>query len=73
MVDELELLKKDWQKQEAHLPKLTKKDLYPMLLKKSSSIVKWILIISILEVLLWTSISVFFNTDEYLEEINHTD
>ncbi|MFT5752741.1 MAG: hypothetical protein ACI86L_002255 [Dokdonia sp.] len=53
MVDELELLKKDWQKQEAHLPKLTKKDLYPMLLKKSSSIVKWIFLISMAEFAFW--------------------
>tara|TARA_R110002051_G_C8769043_1_gene503053 strand:+ start:2760 stop:3371 length:612 start_codon:yes stop_codon:yes gene_type:complete len=53
MVDELELLKKDWQKQEASLPKLTKKDFYPMLLKKSSSIVKWIFIISMAEFAFW--------------------
>ncbi len=53
MVDELELLKRDWQKQEASLPKLTKKDFYPMLLKKSSSIVKWIFIISMAEFAFW--------------------
>lgn len=53
MVDELELLKKDWQKQEASLPKFTKKDFYPMLLKKSSSIVKWIFIISMAEFAFW--------------------
>lgn len=53
MVDELELLKKDWQKQEANLPKLTKKDLYPMLLKKSSSIVKSIFLISMAEFAFW--------------------
>lgn len=53
MVDELELLKKDWQKQEANLPKFTKKDIYPMLLKKSSSIVKWIFIISMAEFAFW--------------------
>ncbi|RMB64010.1 hypothetical protein EAX61_01110 [Dokdonia sinensis] len=53
MVDELELLKKDWQKQEATLPKLTKADIYPMLLKKSSSVVKWILIVSVIEFAFW--------------------
>jgi hypothetical protein len=53
MVDELELLKKDWQKQEANLPKLTKKDIYPMLLKKSSSIVKSIFLISMAEFAFW--------------------
>ncbi len=53
MVDELELLKKDWQKQDSNLPKLSKEDIYPMLLKKSSSIVKWILFISIAEFAFW--------------------
>ncbi|EAR01946.1 hypothetical protein [Maribacter sp. HTCC2170] len=49
MTDELELLKKDWQKKEAHLPKLSYDEIHNMIWKKSSSIVKWILIISILE------------------------
>lgn len=48
-MDELELLKKDWQKKEAYLPKLTYIEIHKMIWKKSSSIVKWILIISILE------------------------
>ena len=52
MMDELELLKKDWQKKEADLPKLSYDQIYKMIWKKSSSIVKWILIISILEFLL---------------------
>ncbi len=49
MIDELELLKKDWQKNENRHPKLSYDEIYKMLWKKSSSIVKWILIISILE------------------------
>ena len=49
MMDELELLKKDWQKQEQKLPKLTYDELYAMIWKRSSSIVKWIFIISIIE------------------------
>ncbi|TVZ23489.1 hypothetical protein JM84_2415 [Dokdonia sp. Hel_I_63] len=57
MVDELEMLKKDWQKQEGSLPKYTKEDLYPMLLKKSSSVVKWILFISIAEFAVWILLS----------------
>ena len=48
-MDELELLKKDWQSKEEHLPKLSYNEIYQMIWKKSSSIVKWILIISILE------------------------
>jgi hypothetical protein len=52
MMDELDLLKKDWQNKEEHLPKLSYNELYNMIWKKSSSIVKWILIISILEFVL---------------------
>ncbi len=49
MTDELELLKKDWQKRGQKLPKLTYDELYAMIWKRSSSIVKWIFIISIIE------------------------
>ncbi|MFK5974033.1 MAG: hypothetical protein QM485_12250 [Flavobacteriaceae bacterium] len=49
MIDGLELLKKDWQKKEEHFPKLTYDEIHKMIWKKSSSIVKWILTISILE------------------------
>ncbi|CAZ94604.1 hypothetical protein Q4603_16460 [Zobellia galactanivorans] len=52
MMDELELLKKDWQKKNDQLPKLTYNEIHKMTWKKSSSIVKWILIISILEIIL---------------------
>ncbi|WP_409557877.1 hypothetical protein [Allomuricauda sp. AC10] len=51
-MDELELLKKDWQKKEAHLPKLSYDEIYKMIWKKSSSIVKWIFYISIIEFIL---------------------
>jgi hypothetical protein len=52
MMDELELLKKDWQKKGAELPKLSFDEIHNMLWKKSFSIVRWILIISVLEILL---------------------
>ncbi|MGI9546914.1 MAG: hypothetical protein ACR2MM_06750, partial [Flavobacteriaceae bacterium] len=52
MMDELELLKKDWQKKEGMLPKLSYDEIYSMLWKKSSSIVKWIFIISVIEFVL---------------------
>ncbi len=48
-MDQLELLKKDWKKQESTLPKLSKQELSTLIHKKSSSIVKWIFIISVLE------------------------
>ncbi len=52
MMDELELLKKDWQKRDKEIPQLSYNDIHKMTWKKSSSIVKWILIISILEFVL---------------------
>ncbi|MFC4721000.1 hypothetical protein ACFO5O_01600 [Geojedonia litorea] len=56
-MDELEILKKDWKKDDSRYPKLTYNEIYKMILKKSSSIVKWIFIISILEFVLWTGLS----------------
>ena len=70
---ELDLLKKDWQKMDNSFVQVSENDIYKMIHKKSSSIVKWILIISILEVLLWTFISVFFNSDDYLKEIKQVE
>jgi len=56
-MDELDILKKDWQKDDSRYPKLSYDEIYRMILKKSSSIVKWIFIISILEFVFWTIIS----------------
>lgn len=57
MMDELEFLKKDWKKQGADFPKLTYMEIYKLIHKKSSSIVKWIFIICIVEFLFWGLIS----------------
>lgn len=48
-MDELELLKKDWQSREEHLPRLSYEEIYKMIWKKSSSLVRWIFYISIIE------------------------
>lgn len=69
MVDELELLKKDWQKKEAHLPKLTYDQIYKMIWKKSSSIVKWIFYISIIEFVFWAALNIIFSDAESMEEL----
>lgn len=58
-MDELELLKKQWQTREQNLPTVSYNDIYKMLLKKSSSIVKWIFLISIAELLFWTLLAFF--------------
>ena len=52
-MDELELLKVKWQEREQEFPAVSYKDIYKMILKKSSSIVKWIFVISIAEILFW--------------------
>ncbi len=51
MLDELELLKRDWQRREQELPKLSYEQIHRMIWKKSSSLVRWIFYISILEFL----------------------
>jgi hypothetical protein len=52
-MDELELLKKDWKKQGDSFQKLSYNEIYKMIHKKSSSIVKWIFVICIAELLFW--------------------
>lgn len=64
-MDELELLKKDWQKEDNNYPKLSYNEIYKMILKKSSSIVKWIFIISILEFVLWSVVSFLLKDADY--------
>ena len=53
MTDGLDLLKKDWQRKGEELPKLSYDELYKMIWKKSSSMVKWIFYISIIEFIFW--------------------
>ncbi|MEE1964514.1 hypothetical protein SAMN04487891_11551 [Flagellimonas taeanensis] len=69
MVDELEFLKKDWQKREADLPKLSYDQIYGMTWKKSSSIVKWIFYISLIELVFWAAINIIFSDSETMEEL----
>ena len=67
-MDELEVLKKEWQSREQEFPRLSSKEIYPMLLRKSSSLVKWIFYISIAELVLWTSLA--FVAPESSKQIN---
>ncbi|MCF7569239.1 hypothetical protein L3X37_12820 [Sabulilitoribacter arenilitoris] len=72
-MDELDLLKKDWKKDDNKFPKLSYDEIYKMILKKSSSIVKWIFIISLLEFAFWIIISLFFKGSSLsgkMEELN---
>ena len=65
---ELDLLKKDWKKNENSFEQVSEKEIYKMIHKKSSSIVKWILIISILEFTILNLIG-FLIPDEKREEL----
>ncbi|WP_461534397.1 hypothetical protein [Sinomicrobium sp.] len=68
-MDEFELLKKDWKKRETSLPKLSYEDIYAMILKKSSSNVKWIFIISFAEMLI--GLPLLFYTPDETEHLNY--
>ena len=66
---ELELLKKDWKKQEASLPHIQMDALYTMVHKRSSSLTKWILIISIIEFVFWIALNVYAYAKDSFEEM----
>lgn len=70
---ELDLLKKDWQKNDASFVQVSEKDIYGMIHKRSSSIVKWILILSILELILWSVLSIGVNVDDYFKKMKHEE
>lgn len=66
-MDELELLKQDWQKKEDLHPKLSYDDIYKMIKKKSSSISKWIFYISIIEFVFWAVLNLISYSAESSE------
>tara|TARA_R110001583_G_scaffold34847_1_gene116569 strand:+ start:14193 stop:14831 length:639 start_codon:yes stop_codon:yes gene_type:complete len=65
-MDELDLLKKDWKKQGDSFQKLSYDDIYKMIHKKSSSIVRWIFIICIGELIFWGLLNLAI-PEKYLE------
>lgn len=69
-MEELDLLKKAWQKDSHSYEQISESEIYKMLHRKSSSIVKWILIISIIEVIFWAAISFAYNTDDYMKKLH---
>ena len=75
-MDELELLKKDWNRSETAFESYSKAQIYPMIKKKSSSIVKTLFYISIAEMVFWILINVvpYFMSSNYrgeIEELSH--
>jgi hypothetical protein len=73
MMDELDLLKKDWKKSEQTFRQYNEVDIYKMIHKKSSSIVKWILVVSILELCLWITASLYMKNSGILNEFKTFD
>lgn len=71
-MDELELLKKDWQKSDNTFEKKSSSDLYAMLHKKSSSLVKKLFYISIAELIFLISVNVlpFVFSKSYRQHFN---
>ncbi|MBJ6368521.1 hypothetical protein [Snuella sedimenti] len=71
-MDELELLKKDWNKENGGFTKKTTAELYAMLHKKSSSIVKTLFYISVAELLFWIVINSipYMTSEEYQKKLN---
>jgi hypothetical protein len=63
MREELDLLKKAWKKDEHSYEQVTENQIYAMIHKRSSSIVKWILMISIVEFIFFRilDLSMFFD------------
>ena len=72
-MDELDLLKKDWNSQQGNYPKLSYDQIYKMIWKRSHSIVKWIFYISIIELLFATTINIVFSGDKYWKDIENND
>lgn len=69
-MDELDLLKKAWKKDESAFEQVSEKEIYSMLHRQSSSIVKWILLISVIEFLFWNVITVVFSDDKYQSKLH---
>ena len=63
---DLDNYKKSWGNQEVETNTVSNIDIYKMSHSKSSSIVKWILIIGILELIFWTSLN-FMVPQKYLD------
>ncbi|MBO3100207.1 hypothetical protein [Gelidibacter pelagius] len=72
-MDELELLKKHWKQEDTQYPHVSANAIYKMILQRSSSIVKWIFIISLLEFALWTAVTVFLKDHKSAQHFDRLD
>jgi hypothetical protein len=69
-MEELDLLKRHWKKDDSFFAQVSEKEIYKMIHKSSSSIVKWIFIISILEFLLWSALSFLLKDSEVMAQFD---
>ena len=65
---ELDLLKKDWKKNSDSFEQVSENEIYKMIHKKSSSIVKWIFLISVIELGLGLIIGIALSFTKYDEK-----
>jgi hypothetical protein len=65
---ELDLLKKDWKKNEASFGQVSENEIYKMIHKRSSSVVKWIFIVSIIELGLGFVLGLILSFTKYDEK-----
>lgn len=72
-MEELDLLKKNWKKTENSFYQVSENEIYRMIHTNSSSVVKWIMIIGIIEFVLITGLGIFLSDDNYAKtlEKNH--
>ncbi len=69
-MEELDLLKKHWKKDDDVFQQVSEKQIYKMIHKNSSSIVKWIFILSIVEFLLWSFVSFCMKDSEVMKQFD---
>ena len=68
-MEELDLLKKDWKRNENSFTQVSENEIYKMIHRNSSSVVKWIMIIGILEFLFLTGLGFYFADDSYTKSL----
>ncbi|MEN8817333.1 MAG: hypothetical protein ABF274_10770 [Nonlabens sp.] len=67
-MDQLDILKKNWQSQTSETPQFTSDQLTGLLAKKSTGIVKWLFIIAIIEFSLFAIVGLFSHFSDQQQE-----
>ena len=67
-MEELDLLKKDWQQNNHQDKQFSENQIYAMLKTQSSSVVKWILIIGLIEFIFWFVLNILSSDESDIEK-----